>query len=806
MPKKNEKSTSLERSHVGKSLPKNDALALATAQELFTADYPLEGALHCALLYSPHAHAEIRSIDTEAARAVEGVVDILSYQNVPRILHTSAGQGYPEPSPYDSVLFDRRMRFAGDRVALVAANTLETAREAVQKIEVDYEILEPLLERRRAMEKQAPKLHGGEDHAKIPVAYEPEKNLAAEVQIAFGDLEEGFAEAEFIEEHDYSLPAASHCAMEPHAAVAYIDQRGRLVVISTTQVPFHARRIVSKLIEVPMHQIRVIKPRIGGGFGGKQEVILEPLVALVAWRNKRPARLVLSRREVFVTTRTRHAADLHMKTAAGKDGGITALQMDCLLEAGAYGTHSLTVLSNVGSKVLPLFNKIDNIRFHGRSVYTNLPVSGAYRGYGATQGYFAWNQQIDAVARWAGQDVVEYCKRWHIRSGETSAVFEALGEGKEGVSQVVQSCGLSECLDQGARAIGWAEKRDKRIRVGEDKVKGMGLAVAMQGSGIPLIDMGAASMKMNENGSFNLYVGATDIGTGSDTILAQIAAEVTRVPIEKIIVLSSDTDLTPFDVGAYASSTTYVSGQAVKACAEKVADQILATAAQLLETKAEDLHLEAETVRDKTGKKSISFEEVATSATYNRDQYQIQAQASHTCQQSPPPFIAQFAEVEVDTKTGRVEVVRFVSAADCGQPINPVLAEGQIEGAVVNGLSYALWEEYRYDENGRMTNPRFWDYRIFTARDIPELRTILVDSQEPTGPFGAKSIGEVAINGPAPAIANAVYDAVGVRIRDLPITPEKVWRALRDKGAAADATGSTEGTNSTDQPKGSPRS
>ena len=806
MPKKNEKSTSLERSHVGKSLPKNDALALATAQELFTADYPLEGALHCALLYSPHAHAEIRSIDTEAARAVEGVVDILSYQNVPRILHTSAGQGYPEPSPYDSVLFDRRMRFAGDRVALVAANTLETAREAVQKIEVDYEILEPLLERRRAMEKQAPKLHGGEDHAKIPVAYEPEKNLAAEVQIAFGDLEEEFAEAEFIEEHDYSLPAASHCAMEPHAAVAYIDQRGRLVVISTTQVPFHARRIVSKLIEVPMHQIRVIKPRIGGGFGGKQEVILEPLVALVAWRNKRPARLVLSRREVFVTTRTRHAADLHMKTAAGKDGGITALQMDCLLEAGAYGTHSLTVLSNVGSKVLPLFNKIDNIRFHGRSVYTNLPVSGAYRGYGATQGYFAWNQQIDAVARWAGQDVVEYCKRWHIRSGETSAVFEALGEGKEGVSQVVQSCGLSECLDQGARAIGWAEKRDKRIRVGEDKVKGMGLAVAMQGSGIPLIDMGAASMKMNENGSFNLYVGATDIGTGSDTILAQIAAEVTRVPIEKIIVLSSDTDLTPFDVGAYASSTTYVSGQAVKACAEKVADQILATAAQLLETKAEDLHLEAETVRDKTGKKSISFEEVATSATYNRDQYQIQAQASHTCQQSPPPFIAQFAEVEVDTKTGRVEVVRFVSAADCGQPINPVLAEGQIEGAVVNGLSYALWEEYRYDENGRMTNPRFWDYRIFTARDIPELRTILVDSQEPTGPFGAKSIGEVAINGPAPAIANAVYDAVGVRIRDLPITPEKVWRALRDKGAAADATGSTEGTNSTDQPKGSPRS
>jgi CO/xanthine dehydrogenase Mo-binding subunit len=312
----------------------------------------------------------------------------------------------------------------------------------------------------------------------------------------------------------------------------------------------------------------------------------------------------------------------------------------------------------------------------------------------------------------------------------------------------------------------------------------MGLAVAMQGSGIPLVDMGAASMKMNEDGSVNLYVGATDIGTGSDTILSQIAAEVIRVPVEKIVVLSSDTDLTPFDVGAYASSTTYVSGQAVKACAEKIADQVLDTAAELLETDRKTLHLETEKVCDKSGKKSISFEEIATSATYNREQYQIQAQASYTCQQSPPPFIAQFAEVDVDTKTGRVEVVRFVSAADCGRPINPVLAEGQIEGAVVNGLSYALWEEYRYDENGRMTNPRFWDYKIFTARDIPEMQTILVDSEEPTGPFGAKSVGEVAINGPAPAIANAVYDAVGVRIRDLPITPEKVWRAIREQDSS----------------------
>jgi len=782
------------KTYVGRSLPKNDALALATAQECFTADYPLQRALHCAILYSPHAHAEILSINTEQARAVPGVVDILNFENVPRILHTTAGQGYPEPSPYDAVLFDKRMRFVGDRVALVAAETLAAAREAAGKIEVEYRQLEAVLDRRKAMDPGAPKLHGGEDHAKIPVTYEPDKNLAAEVEIAFGDVDKVFSEAEFLEEQEYSLQAAAHCAMEPHAALADFDKRGRLVIITTTQVPFHVRRIVSRLLELPLHHIRVIKPRIGGGFGGKQEVILEPLAALVAWRNKRPARLVLSRREVFLSTRTRHAADLHMKTAAGAAGAITALQMDCLLEAGAYGTHSLTVLSNVGAKVLPLFNKIDNIRFHGRSVYTNLPVSGAYRGYGATQGYFAWNQQIDAVARRAGQDVVEYCKRWHIRAGETSGVFEALGEGKEGVGQVVRSCALSECLDQGARAIGWSEKRDQRIRGSRGRIRGVGLAVAMQGSGIPLIDMGAASMKMNEDGSFNLYVGATDIGTGSDTILAQIAAEVLQVPIEKIIVLSSDTDLTPFDVGAYASSTTYVSGQAVKACAEKIAAQVLSTAASLLETDAQTLHLEAETARDQNGKRRISFEQIATSATYNRDQYQIQAQASCTCEQSPPPFIAQFAEVEVDTRTGRVEVVRFVSAADCGRPINPVLAEGQIEGAVVNGISYALWEDYRYDSNGRMTNPRFWDYKILTARDVPEIQTILVDGSEPSGPFGAKSIGEVAINGPAPAIANAVFDAVGVRIRSLPITPEKVWRALLHAETDAPEAGTPEST------------
>ena len=777
--------TRVDRSAVGRSVPKIDALALATGQERFTADFPLREALVCRLLYSPHAHAQITALDDQAARQVPGVVEIFSFRNVPRILHTTAGQGFPEPSPYDAVLFDSTVRYVGDRVAMVAADSAEAAQAALQALRVEYRPLEAVFDADAALAPGAPRLHGGEDHAAIPVVYRPEENLCAQVEIAFGDPAAGFTAADFVEEHTYRVQAASHCAIEPHAALAYLDERGRLVVVSTTQVPFHARRIVAALLGVPIRRVRVIKPRIGGGFGGKQEVILEPLVALAALRTGRPARLVLSRREVFVSTRTRHAMRITLRMGARKDGTITAVEMEGLLNSGAYGSHALTVLSNVGAKVLPLFNKVEALRFLGRSAYTNLPVGGAYRGYGATQGYFAFNQHIDMIARRVGQDPVEYCKRWHIKTGETSGVFKALGEGKEGVEQEVRSCALSECLDRGAEAIGWAEKRGRRLSGGLDRVRGVGLAVCMQGSGIPRIDMGAAAMKMNEDGSVNLMVGATDIGTGSDTILAQIAAEVLEIPVESFIVLSSDTDTTPFDTGAYASSTTYVSGQAVLECARRLKAAVLSAAAQLLEAKPEALRVE-DGVVVAPGDKRLSYAEIATVTTYSQNQQQLQAQASYVCEESPPPFIAQFAEVEVDTRTGRIELLELVSAADCGQPINPALAEGQIEGAAVNGVSYALWEDYLYDEAGRLTNPRFWDYKIATSRDLPKITTILVDSDEPSGPYGAKSIGEIAINGPAPAIANAVYDAVGVRLFELPMTPERLWRALQrqDEGTA----------------------
>ena len=767
--------------NIGKNVRKIDALALATGSSLFTDDYPLKDPLHLKILYSPYPHAEIIDIDTSEAEEIPGVVDILSYKNVPRVWHSTAGQGYPEPSPYDTVLFDKKVRFVGDRVAVVAAESEEIAEEATKAIKTTYHQLAGLFDPEQAMSEGAPVLHDDEQHAVIPVPYRPDINLAAEVEIALGNLEQGFEEADFIEEHTYSTHYASHCAIEPHAALAYFDEMGRLVVVTTTQVPFHARRIIARVLDLPVGQVRVIKPRIGGGFGGKQEVMLEPLVALVAWRHKRPVRLVLSRREVFISARTRHPQRIRFKMGARNDGAITALEMDALMNTGAYGTHALTVLSNTGSKVLPLFNKIENLGFQGKSVYTNLPVGGAYRGYGATQGYFGFNQQIDMIARRTGQDVVEFCKKWHIKEGETSGVFEALGEGTEGVSQIIRSCHLSDCLDKGAAAIAWYDKRDRRIQTGKDKYRGVGLAISMQGSGIPRIDMGSATMKMNEDGSFGLYVGATDIGTGSDTILAQIAAEVLHTPVEHVKVLSSDTDLTPFDVGAYASSTTYISGQAVRKCAEKIKEQILSVVAEMLGTDTESLVLGTSAVQGPSEARKVSYQEIAYYSLYTQNHFQIQAEASHFATESPPPFIAQFAEVEVDTQTGRIDVIKFVSAVDCGQPINPKLVEGQVEGAVANGISFALWEEYRFSALGTMRNPSFGEYKIYTAADIPAMETYVVDSHEETGPFGAKSVGEIAINGPMPAIANAVYDAIGVRLYEAPFTPERVLKAIRSE-------------------------
>ncbi len=766
---------------IGKNVRKIDSLSLATGEEKFVDDFPLDNPLHIKLLYSPHAHAIIKSIDTSPAVTMYGVVTILDYRNTPDTLHTTAGQGFPEPSPYDTRVFDKKVRFVGDRVALVAAETEKIAEEAISKIKVEYELLEPLFDPEHAMNPDAPRLHGDDAYAPIPVEYDASRNLAAEVEMQFGDPERGFSDSDIEFDFQVHTPYASHCAIEPHGAFAKIDERGRLVIYTATQVPFHARRIVARSLGITIRDIRVVKPRIGGGFGGKQEVFLEQLAALVTWRTKRSSKIILSREEVFANARTRHPMRTRIHVGAKSNGEITTIDLDCLMNTGAYGSHALTVLSNAGAKVLPLLNKVKNVHFLGRSVYTNLPVGGAYRGYGATQSYFAYNQAIDMVARAGNINVLDFFRKWTIKSGETSDVFRVLGEGKEGVAQVIRSCNLVECIDKGAEAIEWSNKRDKHIRKG-DRIRGVGVACSMQGSGIPKIDMGAASMKMNEDASFNLYIGATDLGTGSDTIMAQIAGEVLGVPTENFIVLSSDTDLTPFDVGAYASSTTYISGQAVRKCAVEIAKQIKEVGAEMLDVPFDEVELEDSKAFVANTKRHVSLEDICYYALYTQNQRQIAASASHFANESPPPFIAQFAEVEVDIKTGKICPIKFVSAVDCGQPLNPKLAEGQVEGAVVNGLAYALWEEYIYSSKGKMLNPKLWDYKIYNTLDLPEIITILADSYEETGPFGAKSVGEIAINGPIPAISNAVFDAVGVRLYEAPFTSERVYIRLKEEG------------------------
>ncbi|MGD9840880.1 MAG: xanthine dehydrogenase family protein molybdopterin-binding subunit [Candidatus Bipolaricaulis sp.] len=759
-----------QRGAVGQSVRKVDGPSLVAGKPLFTLDLDIPGSLVGAILPSPHAHARIVSVDTSEAEQVPGVRAILHHGNVPRVPYTTAGQGWPEPSPYDTVLFDTKVRFVGDRVAAVAAETEDAAAEALAKIRVEYELLPPVLSSEEALAAGAPIIHDEPDAEGI---YDAAHNIAAAVDIPIGDVAAALAAAPVTAEATCEIPYSQHATIEPHCVIAYFDDAGRLILRTSTQVPFHVRRIVARVVGLDPARIRVVKPRIGGGFGSKQEVLLEPVAALLALRTGRPVRMTYTRQEVFVASRTRHPMKVTVRLGASKDGTLHALEMGVLSNTGAYGAHALTVLSNVGSKTLPLYNKAPHVHFHGRAVYTNLPVAGAYRGYGATQGYFALEVAMDKLAEKLGLDPVELRRRNHIRVGETSPIFEKIGEGREGTAQIVRSCALEECLRIGAERIGWREKRGQRREEGP-WVHGLGMACAMQGSGITGVDMAAATLVMQDDGSFRLLVGATDLGTGSDTILAQIAAQELGVPVDRVLVYSSDTDFTPFDTGAYASSTTYVSGNAVLRAASEVRAQILDVAAAALGERASALELAAGVVRSRKSGKSLTLSEVGHRAIYVADQRQIAATASFACPESPPPFAAFFCEVAVDRETGVVRVERFVVAADCGVAIHPQAAEGQLEGAVLQGIGHALCEEMLFSPRGRCVNAGFFDYKIPSSLDAPAIEAILVPSEEPTGPWGAKSISEVGINGPLPAISNAIYDAVGARMVRAPFTPERV--------------------------------
>jgi len=767
---------------VGKSETKVDAIKLAKGNPAFVDDFEMRGMLYAKLLTSPHAHARILDIDDSEARAIPGVQAVLHYKNVPRVRYASGGQSYPNPPPLDQVSFDNKVRYVGDRVAAVAAESIEIAEEAIKRIKVEYELLPAVFDENEAIKEGAPIIH---DEPDLEGAYDPGHNISHCIEAEVGDVEQGFAAADQVFEHQYYVHQVQQAPIEPHIAISYWDSDERLVIRSSTQVPFHARRMVAPLLGLPVKRIRVIKPRIGGGFGAKQEMLIEDIVGHLTIATGKPVRLELTRAEEFMSSRTRHPQTITFKTGIKNDGTLVAQKMTVIGNTGPYATHGLTVQTVTGLRGLSTYN-CPNKRFDCKVAYTNIPVPGAYRGYGAPQALFALENHMEEIAEAIGMDVVEFKRKNWVQSGDLMDIAPHLGEGEAEIGSVpvIGSCGLNECIAQGMQAINW----NRRYQPGWNMVpgkpylrRGLGMAVLMHGTAIPGLDMGGASIKINDDGSFNVLVGATDLGTGSDTVLAQIAAEVLGVGVEDIIIYSSDTDMTPFDTGAYASSTTYISGMAVKKAAEQVREQIKERAGLILGLDDWSGMTLSDRCAYAPDGRSVTLEEVALHSLHQTAQRQIMATASYVSPDSPPPFGGQFAEVEVDIETGQVTVKKLVMAVDCGMAINPITASGQVEGGMTQALGYAHCEEMAYDDKGRMVNPAFGPYKIYRADEMPEMEVILVQTVEPTGPFGAKAIAEIPKDGVAPAVASAIFNAIGVRLRRIPFTPERVWTALQEQ-------------------------
>ncbi len=789
MPKIQLPTDKVEYQRVGKPEPKVDAIKLAQGKPAFTADIELRGLLFAKVLHSPYAHARIKSIQTERAEAFPGVAAVLTWQDIPRVIYSTAGQSDPIPGPLDAFSLDNKVRFVGDRVAFVAAESELIAEKALELIDVEYEVMPHILDSRDAMKSGAIQIH--DEPELVPFAdSDASQNLAARIRIDIGDVEKGFSEADEVFEGDYEVSKVQQAHIEPHVVITYWDEDDRLVIRSSTQVPFHIRRVLAPVLNLPVKRIRVIKPRIGGGFGGKQEILMEDVAAHLTIATGRPVKYEFTRSEEFSASRSRHPMRIHMKTGVKKDGTITANSMTVLSDTGAYGCHALTVTGNTGHKSMALYvgdgfyRQSPNIRFHADVVYTNTPPSGAFRGYGVPQGFWAVERHMETIAAALGLNPIEFRLKNSLRSGELHPFSTSWSEGREPRPEIVHTVGLEDCVRKGMELIGWEQKfgnPDWQTIPGKPWLKrGIGIATVMQGTAIPYLDMGGASIKMNDDGSFNLLIGATDLGTGSDTVLGQMAAEILGVPTEDIIVYSSDTDFTPFDKGAYASSTTYISGTAVCKAADQVAEKIRRRAASILEGDPSEIFLRGAYASLPNGR-SVSFAEIALDSLHHNNQEQIMAVASYMSPVSPPPFAAQFAEVTVDTKTGQLRVDRLVMAVDSGMIINPLTASGQIEGGMSQALGYAVCEEMTFDENGCIHQQDLDRYHIFRADEMPQMEVIFIETFEPSHPFGVKAVAEIPLDGVAPAVGNAVRNACGADVFSIPITPEKIWDSINRK-------------------------
>ncbi len=786
-------------SYVGKVKPKVDGRQLVAGWKSFVEDRVEPGACTMIMLRSPHAHAYVTKLDTAEAEAMPGVIAIITAANCPDVFYMSAGQGNPEPSPYDRRLFNWKVRHVGDRVAAIVAETEEQAKAAREKIKVEYQVLKPIFTVEEAMAPGAPVVQNGvaeylsgapdgldaynkgvdPREGKViypfPLHADIRRNVAAAAHGAIGDVAQGFADADVVIERTYQSSQIQCTPLEPHIVYTKIDN-DRLVVHASTQVPFHLRRIVARVCGIDENKIHVIKEKVGGGYGSKQDILVEDVAGYATWITRRPILYRNTREEEFIANSTRHPMRVTVKMGARKDGTLTAVYMDVRANTGPYGNHCLTVPMNACSKTLPLLN-CPNMKFDVTTYYSNIPPTGAYQGYGAPKGSYALMTCLAEMAEAVGVDPLEMAKKNHVERGFMLEILKSLGEGREGTVVPVGSCGLRKALDEGARMIGWGKKEKAP---GNDWRIGKGFAMIQQGSGLPGLDHATCDVVLNTDGTFMVHSGGSDIGTGLDTISVKCVSEVLCVPMEKVSILSGDTDNTLFDTGAYASSGTYFSGNATLKAAENLKKKVLAEAALQMGEKVEHLVLRApgEVFSNKTGN-VLSYATLSHDALTGVGRGQLVGYGSFVTNNAAIPYGAHFAQVAVNVRTGEVKVQKFYALQDAGTPINPELALCQMYGAALKSIGHSLYEDLVLDKDGVCLTPDFTRYGVPMTSELPEdFKAVLIDEDDEYGPFGAKSISEIATNGAAPAIANAIHDAVGVWIRSWPFTPEKILRQM----------------------------
>ncbi len=750
---------------VNQAMRKKDAMQLVTGQPVYMDDVIPQDCLIVKLLRSPHANAIVQEIDTSRALLVPGIEAIYTWKDVDQQgrRYTQAGQTYPEPSPYDRLVIDRHVRFAGDVVAILAGKDEKCVDKAMKLIKVRYEVLPAVLDYHTALDNPV-LVHPEENWESLaPVGADNKRNLCAHDETGAGDIEAVLAGCDVVIDHTYHTRACQQAMMETFRTYCSIDAYGRLNVLSSTQIVFHCRRILANALHIPKSMIRVAKPRIGGGFGAKQTSVCEVYPAFVTWKTKKPSKIIFSRYESQIASTPRHEMELHVRLGATKEGIVRGIDLYTLSNTGAYGEHGPTTVGLSGHKSIPLYGKAEAFRFVSDVVYTNHMSSGAYRGYGATQGLFAVESAINELAEKLGIDPFVIRQRNIVHEGDVMPAY---------YGQVNTSCALDRCLQAVHDNIGWDEKYPVRD-MGNGKVRAVGMGMAMQGSGITSVDVGSASLKINDDGFYTLSIGAADMGTGCDTILAQIAAEVLDCPLDNVTVLGADTDSSPYDSGSYASSTTYVTGKAVEQCAEQLKQKICQVGAGLLGLDERAVVFAGDAVTSEDGTQRATLAQIAAASQCGSNTA-LEAVVTHSSEISPPPFMVGAAEVEVDLETGEAQVIRYEAAVDCGTPVNPNLARVQAEGGILQGIGMALTENVTYDDRGMPQENSLMQYKIPARNDIGHIHVVFESSYEGTGPFGAKSIGEVVINTPLPAVADAIYHATHKRFYELPITREQI--------------------------------